>query len=74
MSMHCRRNVIIPLWFAIFALAAVFLPWGTYGWSLFLLVLGLTVPAMVYMQRQDPPLQLQRVGTGRQRTDSQRTT
>jgi hypothetical protein len=46
MSMHRRRNVIVPLWFAIFALAAFFLPRGTYGWSLFLLVLGLTVPAM----------------------------
>ena len=72
MSMHCRRNVIIPVWFAIFALAAFVLPRGTYGWSLFLLVLGLTVPAMVYVLWQDPPLQ--RVSTGRQRTDSQRTT
>ena len=44
MSMHGRRNVIIPLWFAIFALAAFFLPSGAFGWSLFLLVLGLTVP------------------------------
>ena len=72
MSKHDRRNVIIPLWFAIFALAACFLPRGTYGWSLFVLVLGLTVPAMVYTLWQDPPLQ--RVGTGRQRTDSRRTT
>ena len=72
MSMHGRRNVIIALWFATFALAAFFLPRGTYGWSLFLLALGLTVPDMVYALWQDPPLQ--RVGTGRQRTDSRRTT
>ena len=72
MSMHGRRNVIIPLWFAIFALAAFFLPRGTYGWSLFLLALGLTVPAMVYVLWQDPPLQ--RVSTGRRRTGSQRPT
>ena len=72
MSMHCRRNVIIALWFAISGLAAFVLPRGTYGWSPFLLMLGLTVPAMVFVLWQTP--RLQRVGTGRQRTDSQRTT
>jgi hypothetical protein len=72
MSMLCSRNVMIPLWFAIFALAAFFLPSGTFAWSLFVLLLGVTVPAMIYLLWQDPPLQ--RVATDRQRTDSQRTT
>ena len=72
MSMLCSRNVIIPLWFALFALAAFVLPRGTGGGSLFLLVLGLSVPAMVYVVWQVPPLQP--VVTGRQRTESQRTT
>jgi len=70
MSMPCSRNVIIPLWFATFAIAAFVLPPATAGWSLFLLVLGLTVPAMVYVVWQDPPLQ--RAATGQPRTDSQR--
>jgi hypothetical protein len=72
MSMPCSRNVIIPLWFAIVALAAFVLPRGTFGWSLLLLVLGLAVPAMIYVLWQDPPLQSLRAGP--QRTDSQRTT
>ena len=72
MSMPCSRNVIIPLWFATFALAALVLPPATMGWSFFLLGLGLTVPAMVYVLWRDPPLQ--RVSTERQRTDSHRTT
>jgi hypothetical protein len=72
MSMQRRRNVIVPVWFAMFAIAAFALPSGTFGWSLFLLVLGLTVPAMVYALWQDPSPQ--RVSVGRQRTDAQRTT
>ena len=71
MSMPCSRNLIIPLWFVVFALAAFVLPAGAASSSLLLLVLGLTVPAMVYVLWQDPPLQRSR---GRRRTDSQRTT
>jgi hypothetical protein len=72
MSMPCSRNVIIPLWFATFALAAFVLPPAAVGWSLFWLGLALTVPAMVYVLWRDPPLQ--RVTAVRQRIDSQRTT
>ena len=67
MSMPCSRNVIIPLWFAAFALAAFVLPPAPVGWSLFLLGLGLAVPAMVYVLWHDPPFQRSR---GQQRTDS----
>ena len=72
MSTPSSRNVIIPLWFATFALAVFVLPPATVGWSLFVLGLGLAVPAMVYVLWRDPPLQ--QVSTERQRTDSQRTT
>ena len=70
--MHRSRNVIVPVWFATFAIAAFALPAGTFGWSLFLLVLGLTVPAMVYALWPDPSPQP--VSAGRRRTDAQRTT
>jgi hypothetical protein len=53
--MPCSPNVIIPLWFALFALGAAVLPHGPVFGSLFLLALGLTVPAMVYVVWQDPP-------------------
>ena len=72
MSMPDPRNVIIPLWFAISALAAFWLPRGTFGWSLLVLALGLTVPAMVYVLLRDPPLQ--RVRAARPRTEAQRPT
>jgi hypothetical protein len=64
--------VIIPLWFATFALAAFVLPPATAGWSLFWLALGLTVPAMVYVLWRDQPLEP--VSTAQQRTDAQRRT
>jgi hypothetical protein len=72
MAMHFSRNVIIPLWFATFALVAFLMPRSAFGWSLLLLALGLTVPVMVYVVWQDRPLQ--RVSTVRPRTDAQRTT
>jgi hypothetical protein len=69
--MPCSRNVIIPLWFATFALAVFVLPLATVGGSLFVLGLGLAVPVMIYVLWRDPSLQP--VSTERQRTDSQRT-
>jgi hypothetical protein len=72
MSMHFSRNVVIRLWFALFALfalAAFFVTPFPFVFSLFLLVLGLAVPMMVYVLWHDPP-----VGAGlAQSTDTERS-
>ena len=70
MSMHFSRNVIIPSWFAIFALAAFVVPPFNFGFSLFMLVMGLAVPTIVYMLWQDPALEP--VGIGPHNIDTKR--
>jgi hypothetical protein len=56
MSMQFSRNVVIPVWFVVFAMAAILAPTLNYVFSLFLIVLGLAVPAMIYMLWHDPPV------------------
>jgi hypothetical protein len=72
MSMPFRRNVVVPIWFAIFALVAFFLPPANSGLSIFLLVLGIAVPTITLALWRDPPLQLAR--TVARRTGSSHTT
>ena len=57
MSMYFSRNVVIPVWFAIFALATLFVLPSTFVFSLFLLVIGLAVPTIAYMLWPAPAFQ-----------------
>lgn len=56
MAMQFSRNLVIPVWFAVFALVTIFAPPFDFFPSVFLLVMGLVVPAMAYLLWQDPPL------------------
>ena len=56
MSMPFSRNVVISVWFAVFAIAMILAPAVNFVFSLFLLVLGLAVPMMVYVLWHDPPV------------------
>jgi hypothetical protein len=69
MPMQFSRNVIISVWFAVFAMATILAPTVNFVFSLFLLVLGLAVPVMVYVLWHDPPVA---VGLAAQSTDTKR--
>ena len=56
MSMQFRRNVVISVSFAVFAIAMSLVPAVNVVSSLFLLVLGLTIPVMVYVLWHDSPV------------------
>jgi hypothetical protein len=69
MPMQFSRNVVISVWFAVFAIATSLAPTVNFVFSLFLLVLGLAVPMMVYLLWHDPPVA---VGLVAQSTDTER--
>ena len=69
MSMQFSRNVVISVWFAVFVIATILAPTVNFVFSLFLLVLGLAVPMMVYVLWHDPPVA---VGLVAQSTDTER--
>ena len=56
MPLQFSRNVVISVWFAVFVIATILAPTVNFVFSLFLLVLGLTVPMMVYVLWHDPPV------------------
>jgi hypothetical protein len=56
MPLQFSRNVVISVWFAVFVIATILAPTVNFDFSLFLLVLGLTVPMMVYVLWHDPPV------------------
>ncbi len=56
MPMQLNRNVVISIWFSVFVLATILAPTVNFVFSLFLLVLGLAVPMMVYVLWHDPPV------------------
>jgi hypothetical protein len=68
--MRLSRNVVISIWFAVFVLAAILAPTVNAVFSLFLLVLGLAVPMMVYVLWHDSPVTA-RLGAARS-TDTER--
>jgi hypothetical protein len=69
MPMQFSRNVVISVWFAVFAIATILAPTANFVFSLFLLLLGLAVPVMVYVLWHDPPVA---VGLAAQSTDTGR--
>jgi hypothetical protein len=69
MPMRLSRNVVISVWFAVFAIATILAPTVNVVFSLFLLVLGLAVPTMVYLLWHDAPAA---VGLVAQSTDPDR--
>jgi hypothetical protein len=54
MPLQFSRNVVISLWFAVFVIATILAPTVNFVFSLFLLVLGLTVSLMGYVLWHDP--------------------
>jgi hypothetical protein len=56
MPLQLGRNVVISVWFAVFVIATILAPTVNSVFSLFLLVLGLTVPMMVYVLWHDSPV------------------
>jgi hypothetical protein len=69
MPMRFSRNVVIAVWFAVFAIATSLAPTVNVVFSLCLLVLGLAVPMMVYVLWHDPPVA---VGLVAQSIDTER--
>jgi hypothetical protein len=69
MPMQFSRNVVISIWFAVFMLATILAPTVNVVFSLFLLVMGLVVPVMLYVLWHDPPVV---VGLVTQSTDTRR--
>jgi hypothetical protein len=69
MPMQFSRNVVISIWFAVFAIATILAPTVNFVFSLFLLALGLAVPMMVYVLWHDAPVA---VGLVAQSTDTER--
>ena len=69
MRMLLSRNVVISIWFAVFAITTILAPPVNFVFSLFLLALGLTVPMMVYVLWHDAPVAATLVA---QSTDTQR--
>ena len=67
--MQFSRNVVISVWFAVFVIATILAPTVNFVFSLFLLVLGLAVPMMVYVLWHDPPVAVCLVA---QSTDTER--
>ena len=56
MSIAFSRNVVIPVWFAVFALFTIVGPPLTPFVSVFLITAGLVVPAIALVLWHDPPL------------------
>jgi hypothetical protein len=64
MALHFSRNVVIPVWFAVFALITLLGPSQSLFVSVVLIALGLAVPAMALVLWHDPPLPLAVVPEG----------
>jgi hypothetical protein len=56
MSMHFSRNLVIPVWFAVFALFTTVAPPFDLFYSVFLVIVGLAVPTIAFMLWHDPPV------------------
>jgi hypothetical protein len=69
MPMKLSRNVVMSVWFAVFAIATILASAVSSVFSLFFLVLGLAVPMMVYVLWHAPRVA---VGLVAQSTDTER--
>ena len=58
MALHVSRNVVIPVWFTVFALITLLGPSQSLVVSVLLIGLGLAVPAMALVLWRDRPLPL----------------
>jgi hypothetical protein len=54
--MQRSRNVVLSLWFAVFAMTTFLVPPANVVFLLFWLVLGLALPLMVYLLWHDIPV------------------
>ena len=57
MSIYVSRNVVIPIWFVIFAIGLFVVPSPNFVFSMFLVVMGLAVPTIAFMLWPTPVLQ-----------------
>lgn len=55
MAIRFSRNVVIPIWFAFFALVTFFAPPSDFFASVLMLIVALAVPALTYVLWHDPP-------------------